>query len=111
MVVADRLPVRPQGIGLLAAEDDTARGGLQRDGLRRALSRDPLEHSLGLIVLERRGVALYVVLMRTEPVDHLLVGEPQVLRELVDALLRHPSPSANSPFGPPRRACQKGLPL
>jgi len=93
VMVADRLAIRTEGVGLLAPEHDAAGGRLGSSRLRHPLPRHALHHGLGLVVLERGGVALHVVFVGTEPVHHLLVGEAQVLRELIDALLRHPSPS------------------
>ena len=91
-VIAERLAVRPQGVGLLAAKHDPAGRRLWHHGLGRSLAEELLRHRLGLIVLQRRGVALDVVFVRLEPIDHLLVGEAEVLRELVHALLRHRFP-------------------
>src|SRR2546428_16238 len=90
-MLSDRLPVGTERVGLLAAKHDTAGRQLGCRGLGRVLAPELLRHRLGLIVLQRRGVALDVVFVRLEPIDHLLVGEAEVLRELVHALLRHRS--------------------
>jgi hypothetical protein len=78
------------GVGALAAQHDSAAGRLGRRGLGGLLALELLDHRLGLVILERRGVALDVVFVSVQPLDHLLVGEAEILRKLVDALLRHP---------------------
>jgi hypothetical protein len=96
-------------VGALAAENHTAAGRLGRDGLGGTLALELLCHRQSLVVLERRGVALDVILMSAQPIDHLLVGEAQVLRELVDALLRHPVVTSLPKFAFPLGA--RGLAL
>jgi len=78
------------GIRLLPAQHHAAAGELGRLYFGALLPLELLDHRKGLVVLERGRVALDVVLVSAQPIDHLLVGEAEVLRELVHALLRHP---------------------
>ena len=78
------------GVRLLAAKHDAAAGRLRRFRPGRLLAPELLDDRERLIVLERGRVALHIVLVGAQPIDHLLVGETEILRELVDALLRHP---------------------
>src|SRR5437016_2519339 len=86
-------------VSLLAPEDHAAPGRLGCLDLGSLLAPELLDDRERLIVLERGRVALHIVLVRAQPIDHLLVGETEILRELVDALLRHPllSPFQKSP--------------
>src|SRR6267143_1251252 len=78
------------GVRLLPAQHYAAAGRLGRLYLRAFLPLELLHYRKSLVVLERGRVTLDVVLVSAQPVDHLLVGEAEVLRELVHALLRHP---------------------
>src|SRR6185436_5242587 len=70
----------------LAAHHEALGGDRSRRALRLLLVEDPLDRFAGLVVFERRAVALHVVAERLELVDH---GVFQIFGDFVNAFLGH----------------------